>query len=307
MSVELGNSELDIDACQVELGNSEFDIDACQVELGNSEFDLDACQVELGTSQLDTQNFDQLTLKEPLRSRNFSQAASKHATLTKRPLARQLRRHQLEENLAENSLEKALDSNSFKDSNLTEETFSKAPSKKAAWKKRPSEGQLQRQQLGRGDFQQGSFHDSSLDDETFSKAASKKTAWKRHFALATSQRAASQLSFEQPSFQRRTSTTELSELERTALHTELAEFERPALTTEFAQLEARRFDENNFELSKASLLLGSGRLETNSRRGGVLRDSLPSLTFTSLSLMPFLAQASPTCFALRKGACSLSA
>ena len=66
----------DIDACQVELGNSELDVDACQVELGNSELDLDACQVELSTSQLDTENFDQLTLKEPLRSRRELQPGS---------------------------------------------------------------------------------------------------------------------------------------------------------------------------------------------------------------------------------------
>ena len=148
-----------------------------------------------------------------------------------------------------------LQQNRFQDSSLTEETFRQATSQPAAWPKKTSDRQLLRQQLGRRDLHKGNFRDSSLEDETFSTTTSKKTTWKRHFALATSQRAAWQLSLEQPSFQtktsrieplefqRRTSTTEFSELERTALHTELAELERPALTTELAQLQTSSFEE----------------------------------------------------------------
>ena len=112
-----------------------------------------------------------------------------------------------------------------------------------------------------------------------------------HFAFAAWKTAASQLSFEQPSFQRRTSSTELSELERTALHTELAELERPALTTELEQLQTSSFAENNFELSFAEPSFPSqlcveeasfgffcgGGSSTTRRRGGVLRRELASL------------------------------
>ena len=169
--VELGNSELDIDACQVELGNSELDIDACQVELGNSELDLDACQAELGNSQLDTENFDQLTLKEPLGRRNFRKATSKTAAWQKRASDRQLLRQQLGR--------RELQTGNFSDSSLAEESFRQATSQTAAWKKRPSERQLQRQQLGRRELQTGNFSDSSLEKEIFRKATSETAAWQK--------------------------------------------------------------------------------------------------------------------------------
>ena len=74
------------------------------------------------------------------------------------------------------------------------------------------------------------------------------------------------------SFQRRTSTPELAQLERTALHTELAELERPALTTELAQLQPSSLE--------ASFPLGGGSFNTSPRRGGVLSSSLPSSSLT---------------------------
>ena len=74
--------------------------------------------------------------------------------------------------------------------------------------------------------------------------------------------------------QTRTLTPEFSQLERRALHTELAELGRPALTTELAQLQTSSFEESSFE---ASILLGGGRLETSSRRGGVLSSQLAFL------------------------------
>ena len=157
-----------------------------------------------------------------------------------------------------------------------------------------------------------------MENETFSTAASKKAAWKRHFALATKQRAAWQLSLEKPSFQtrtsrteplelqRRTSTIELSKLERTALHTELAELERPALTTELAQLQTRSFGEDSFELRfgepsfeesnlPAQLCLASfgeatsldgGSFPTSCLRGGVLSNSFSQLDLDQLDHDP---------------------
>ena len=65
-----------------------------------------------------------------------------------------------------------LQQDSFQDNSLTEETFRK----------------------------QDSFQDSSLEAETFRRTTSETAASQRHFALATSQRAAWQLSLEQPSF-----------------------------------------------------------------------------------------------------------
>ena len=170
--VELGHSEPDINAGQVELGHSEPDIDASQVQLGQSELDIDACQVELGNSKLDTGNFDQLTLKEPLGSRQ--------------PQKRQLRRQQLEEeNLEDKSLDKALGLRSLQlERHLASAAWQKRPSerqlprKQLGRRKRPSDRQLLRQQLGRRDLQKGNFRDSSLEEETFSKAASTTAAWK---------------------------------------------------------------------------------------------------------------------------------
>ena len=130
---------------------------------------------------------------------------------------------------------------------MAEESFSKATSETAAWQTAASK--------------QSSFEDSSLEEETFNTAASKKAASERHFASAW------QLSL--AALQTRPSTPELSQLKRRALHTELAELGRPALTTELAQLQTSSFEESSFE---ASILLGGGRLETSSRRGGVLRE-----------------------------------
>ena len=111
---------------------------------------------------------------------------------------------------------------------------------------------------------------------------------------------------EQPSFQRRTSSTELPELERTTLHTELAELERPALTTELAQLQTSSFQESSLELSfeepsftaqlcfqeaSFSLLTGSCS-RTSRRRGGVLRGQLAYLHQLELVHIR-VAQASP--------------
>ena len=218
--------------------------------------------------------------------RGFSLAASFRSKIDNQLPRKQLDRRDLQQD-------------SFQESNSTEETFRQATSQPATWQKRASDRQFLRQQLGRRDLHKGNFKDSSLEDETFSTTASKKAASQRHFALATSQRAAWQLSVEQPSFQRRTSSTELSEFERTTLHTELAELERPALTTELTQLQTSSFQESNFELSfqepsftaqlcfdEASFLLDGGRFRTSSRRGGVLETQLAStcMTLDSLSL-----------------------
>ena len=242
--------------------------------------------------------------------RGFSLAASFRSRIDSQLPRKQLDRRDLQQD-------------SFQDSSSTEETFSETTSQTAAWQKRASDRQLLPQQLGRRDLHKGNFRDSSLEEETFSTAASKKAAWKRHFALATTQSAAWQLSLEQPSFQtrtsrieplelqRRTSSTELSELERTALHTELAELERPALTTALAQLETSSFEEGssdlNFEepsfIAQLCLYLGLGeasslggaQLRTAELQGGVLSRASPmhSLTLTSLGLPHFVAQASP--------------
>ena len=151
------------------------------------------------------------------------------------------------------------------------------------------------------------------------RATSKTAAWK----TAASQTTAWQLSLEQPSFQtrtsrtelaqlqRRTSTTELSELERTALHTELAELERPALTTELAQLQTSRFEESSFELttaqlcgSEAGILLGGGRLETSSRRGGVLKEACLTQLDLELDLLDATLWLKLRQLTQEKGACS---
>ena len=179
-----------------------------------------------------------------------------------------------------------LQQDSFQDSSLTEETFSKTASKTATWQKRASDRQLLQQQLSRRELQKGNFRDNSLEKETFSTAASKKAAWKRHFAFAAWKRAAWQLSLEQPSFQTRTLRTELSEPQRTALHTELAELERPTLTTELAQLQTSRFEESSFEFRKASFSLGGDKPKNTRRQGGVLsRACLLQLTFTILTVL----------------------
>ena len=115
---------------------------------------------------------------------------------------------------------KALDSTNFQDDSLTEETFRQATSQPAAWQKRPSDRQLLRQQLGRRDLHTGNFRDSSLEDETFSTAASKKAAWKRHFALATSKKAAS-----------KRAAWKTAAFKEEQLQLSLQSFERPALKT----------------------------------------------------------------------------
>ena len=178
-------------------------------------------------------------------------------------------------------------------------------SETAAWKRRLSARQLPRQQLGRRDLQQSNFKESSLE---------------RHFALATSQSAAWQLSLEPPSFQRRTSSTALSELERTTLHTEL---ERPALTTELAQLQTSSFQESSFELSfeepsftaqlcfqEASIsLLHGAQLSTAALRGGVISSTacLDQLELDQLELdHDLVAQASPACLRKEVGSSELS-
>ena len=52
-------------------------------------------------------------------------------------------------------------------------------SKTTAWKKRPSDRQLPRQQLGRRDLQTGNFQDSSLANETFRQATSQTATWQK--------------------------------------------------------------------------------------------------------------------------------
>ena len=189
--------------------------------------------------------------------RGFSLAASFRSRIDN-----QLPRQQLDR--------RALQQDSFQDSSLDRRAL--------------QQDNFPRQQLDRRDLPQDSFQDSSLADETFRRTTSETAASKTHFALATSQRAAWQISLEQPSFQRRTSSTELSEPER------------PALTTELAQLQTSSFQESSFELSfeepsfiaqlcfkEASFtLLHGAQLSTAALRGGVLREEL-AVTLTSLS------------------------
>ena len=346
--VELGHSELDIDACQVELGNPKldtgnFDQLTLKEPLGRRQpQQRQLLRQPLGRRDRLTGNFQDSSLAEE----TFRQATSQTAAWQKRPSDRQLPRQQLGRrdlqtgNFSDSSLAKTfrqatsqtavwkkipserqlqrqqlgrrdLQKGNFRDSSLEEETFSKTTSQTAAWQKRASDRQLLRQQLGRRDLHKGNFRDSSLDEETFSTAASKKAAWTRHFALATLQRAAWQLSLEQPSFQtrtlrteplelqRRTSTTELSELERTALTTELSQLERTsfrqAALTKAALSLALRSPPSSLELTTAQLCfreasfgtLSGASFSTSRLRGGVLSGQLalsqPTLTLLSLT------------------------
>ena len=271
--------------------------------------------------QLCRDSFKQLALQEQWTTSSFQEAACSSSLSTK-----------------------ALDSKSFQEDSVTAETYSQETSKKAAWKKRPSGRQLRRQQLGRSHFQQGSFTASSLTEETFRQATSKTAPWKKRPSARQLQRPqldeedfsesslhgtlpsqlgrqqlerhfAWQLSLEQPSFQTRTSSTELSQLERTALTTELSQLERTALTTELAQLQPSSFGESSFDSLESpasekaastaqlcfkeasfSFLLGGPCLKTSRRRGGVLSNTACriQLTLTSLSLaITLVAQASP--------------
>ena len=138
--------------------------------------------------QLCRDSFKQLALQEQWTTNSFQETACSSSLSTK-----------------------ALDSNNFQDSSLTEETFSKATSKKTPWKKRPSARQLQRPQLDEENFAESSLH-GTLPSQLGRQRL------ERHFAFAASQTAAWQLSFEQPSFQTRTSTTEFAQLQATSLH-----------------------------------------------------------------------------------------
>ena len=217
--------------------------------------------------QLCRDSFQQLALQEQLTTSSFQETACSSSLSTK-----------------------ALDSNNFQDSSLTEETFSKTTSKTAAWEQRPSARQLQRQQLD-----EENFAESSLNGTLPSQLGRQQL--ERHFAFAASQTAAWQLSFEQPSFQTRTSTTELAQFERRVLTTELSQLERTALTTELAQLQLRKLQRSNCEEStlREESLFGGIWLRTARCQGGVLRSLLLSPSFLDhLDLaMTFMAQACP--------------
>ena len=196
--------------------------------------------------------------------------------------------------------------------------FALAPSKRAA---------LNRAASKRTAWKTAASKTAAWKTAASKTAASKTAAWK----TAASQTTAWQLSLEQPSFQtktsrtelvqlqRRTLTTELSEPERTALHTELAELERPTLTSELAQLKTSSFGESSFDSldspvsekaastaqlcfteASFSFLLGGPSSKTSRRRGGVLNTQLASSAWPcTLDLDAcchnLVAQASPAC------------
>ena len=255
---------------------------------------------------------------------SFRQATSQTAAWQKRPSERHLQRQQLgrrdlqHSSFKASSLEKALCLSTFEESSFQQSSFEEkrhfalAPSKRTAWKTAASKT-------------------AAWKTAASKTAASKTAAWK----TAASQTTAWQLSLEQPSFQTRTSrtelvqlqrrtlTTELSEPERTALHTELAELERPALTTELAQLQTSRFEESSFDsldspaAEKAastaqlcfteasfSFLLGGPSLETSSRRGGVLKEACLTQLDLELDLLDATLWLKLRQLTQEKGACS---
>ena len=292
---------------------------ARQEPFRTSSFPEAACSSSLSTETLDSNNFQDSSLTEE----TFSKTTPQTAAWQKRASDRQL----LREQLGRRDLQKG----TFRDSSLEDETFNRAASKQAAWKRHfalaPSKrAALNRAASKRTAWKRAAWKTAAWKTAASKTAASKTAAWK----TAASQTTAWQLSLEQPSFQTRTSrtelvqlqrtlTTELSEPERTALHTELAELERPTLTTELAQLKTSSFGESSFyslkspastallclELRKESLYSGIW-LRTASCQGGVLR-SLSS--FLSLTLLQDLCLMPPSWLKLRqltqeKGACS---
>ena len=273
---------------QIQLCRDSFQQMARQEPFRTSNFQRTACSSSLSTKTLDSNNFQDSSLTEE----TFSKTTSQTAAWQKRASDRQLLRQQL----GRRDLQKG----TFRDSNLEDETFNRAASKQAAWKRHFALAPSKRAALNRAASKRTAWTTAASKTAAWKTAASKTTASKTAaWKTAASQTTAWQFSLEQPSFQTRTSRTELvqlqrstlttvlSEPERTALHTELAELERPTLTTELAQLEASSFEESNFELTTAQLCgreasfpLGGGGLETSRRRGGVLNTKLalsPSL------------------------------
>ena len=115
------------------------------------------------------------------------------------------------------------------------------------------------------------------------------------------------------SFQRRTSTTELSRLQATTLPTELAELERPALHTELEQLESTslrqaalteaalslalesptsslELDTAQLEAASLTLFLVGPSFTTARPQGGVVRGELALLTQLDLDRQLELGQ-----------------
>ena len=183
-----------------------------------------------------------------------------------------------EETFSESSFDKnSLKDSSFEDTNFEEETFKEETfleenfedsnfDKHSFYKNSLEENSFEQSSLTESSFEQNNLEESSLEPNRFEASSFPED------------------SFQDKSFTRRTSPTELPELECTALHTELPELERRALAKAAYSLE---LSPTTAQLDgKLSLFLGGSSSERSCCRGGVLRGSLPhtSLTLTRVSL-----------------------
>ena len=215
--------------------------------------------------------------------RGFSLAASFRSRIDNHLPRKQLDRRDLQQD-------------SFQDSSLTEETFSKTASKTAARPKRPSARQLHRQQLGRRELQTGNFSDSSSTEETFSRTTSQTAAWQKRasdrqllrqqlerrdlhkgnfrdssledetFSTATSKKAAWKRHFALATSQRAAWQLSLEQpsFQTRTSRTEPLEPQRRTSTTELSELERTALHTELAELERPALTTELAQLQTDS-------------------------------------------
>ena len=186
---------------------------------------------------------------------------------------------------------------SFEDSSLEEETFSESSLEDSSFDK----SSLEESSFDESSFDKHSFYKNNLEESSFDKSNFEESSFEQSSLRAHSFQ---DDSFHDKSSQRRTSTPELAQLERTALHTELSHLEQRAL-----EKAASRLELSTAQLcGKLGLFLGGGSLHTSPRRGGVLRGklALPSLPACLTAWPQLVAQALLRELPVQKGASPLS-
>ena len=188
-----------------------------------------------------------------------------------------------EETFSESSLEEE----TFSESSLEEETFSESSFDESSFDKSSfAKSSLEESSFDESSFDKHNFYKSSLEESSFDKSSFEESSFEQSSLRAHSFQ---DDSFHDKNFQRKTSTPEFAQLERTALHTELSHLEQRAL-----EKAASRLELSTAQLcGKLGLFLGGGSLHTSPRRGGVLRGklALPSLPAYLTAWPQLVAQA----------------